>query len=164
MNNTELEQWAFEQLEALRQQVIEIRKLESIISAYRESICSLSGIATDGTKVQTTKRTDVLETRVVKLVSLQEHLADRVIEYDYLKNDRLIGSRLNRLPCNESCVLVYRFLCGMTFDQISEKMDTCSLTVRRWQKKGLLMYGQMFYYDDQNSPNMDRLEGLQDGL
>lgn len=159
MDNEKLTGWAYSELDALRQQVLDIHRLQRLIEDQKQKVYSYSsGYSYSDIRVQTSRKVDAMEERIIRLVDLRDSLINAVA--DYLPVDRDICSKLNKLPCNQSCVLAYRYCLAWSYDRIASQMHISSMTVRRWKNTGLFWYGCMFYPDASERPDMSEIQRL----
>lgn len=158
MDNEELTKWAYDELDNLRQKVLDIHRMQRLIENEKERLYNYSSGNFGDIRVQTSKNPYAMEDRIIRLVDLRDALIDAV--KDYLPVDRDICSKLNKLPCNQSCVLAYRYCLGWSYDKIASQMHISSMTVRRWKNIGLFWYGCMFYPVEAERPDMSEIQRL----
>ena len=98
-----------------------------------------SGISSPklGDKVQASRSTDAPFVRSLEKILELEEVSDKEI-------DRLIDLKaeiheaIRAVPdANERVVLCFRYINGMTWGKIAEKMNTSTATVRRWHSTAL---------------------------
>lgn len=165
MTDKELIQWANDALTPYRERAIDMWKIHRKIQEYSEEITDLHSSAPYSdtmVKVQTSY-VNKTEEKVINLLMMKEKLV--TLLYIHCTEDAKVFNLIEKdLPTRLECALTYKYYMGYTIERIATQMHTCPNTINRWVKEGLLEYGRKYYRDDQKSPNMDVLEGLDDGL
>lgn len=166
MTDKELIQWANDALTPYRERAIDMWRLHRKIQEYSEEITELHSSAPYSdimVKVQTNLNVDKTEEKVINLLMMKEKLV--TLLYIHCTEDaKVFNDIVTVMPTKFECALTYKYFMGYTIERIATQMHTCPNTINRWVKEGLLEYGRKYYRDDQKSPNMDVLEGLDDGL
>lgn len=166
MTDKELIQWANDALTPYRERAIDMWKIHRKIQEYSEEITDLHSstpYSDTMVKVQTSLNVNKTEEKVINLLMMKEKLV--TLLYIHCTEDaKVFNDIVTVMPTKFECALTYKYFMGYTIEKTAETMHTCPNTINRWVKQGLLEYGRKYYRESENSPNMDVLEGLDDGL
>lgn len=117
------------------------RRIDSLIAEkdrLKQIAEGVSGVSYDRVKVQSARVTpgNRQTDAVYKLIDLEERITAEIDRYVDMREGAAIC--IDRLPlANERAVLRYRYLCGMKWEDIAEKMNYSLMQLHRIHARAL---------------------------
>ena len=119
----------------------EIAYLREQIQYLREKIMNVGSVVNDDMKVQTSKSYDTMGDTVASICDREKELKAKMD--DYVKIERKVSEKIDEVKEQKyRDLLRYRYILGLTFDQIADRMGYSVRHITRIHEKAVEAFEQ----------------------
>lgn len=120
----------------------EISYLREQIQYLREKIMNVGGVVNDDMKVQTSKSYDTMGDTVASICDREEELKEKMDAY--AKIERKVSEKIDEVKEQKyRDLLRYRYILGLTYDQIADRMSYSTRHIARMHDKAVEAFEQV---------------------